>query len=213
MVLNGWLLFLTTQNAPVSCAGVSGGLLSWGDSALATSRDLLILCCTIPGVVISARSKWPSGMYIKCYQSKVLFAFSNICCPFEQVLITYGKGELSSHGVIWFLCWIQLCFSGFWYLSLKTPIVGWSGITAFESIICILVKGSAPYQGSCWSFPPSRQQLASWLPCCPGHCSSAQSCLTLYLPWLHPLPTMASQHCTAALTLSSVTPLQHFNTS
>lgn len=42
------------------------GRLSFGNQ-----QDLLILCCATLGVVISAGSKWLSGMYIKCYHSAV----------------------------------------------------------------------------------------------------------------------------------------------
>lgn len=44
-----------------------------------------------------------------------------------------------------------------------------------------------PTKEAAWSFTPASEQLclpACWLPCYPGHCSSAQSCLTLYLPWV-----------------------------
>jgi len=55
------------------------------DSAMGTSRDLLILHCVPSGVVICVSSKWLSVMYLKCYHSKMLFEFSNVYCPFEQV--------------------------------------------------------------------------------------------------------------------------------
>lgn len=92
-------------------------------------------------------------------------------------------------------------------------------LKAFRKKICILVKGSTqptPYQGSClilhsilWAALP-----ACWLPCCPGHCSPAESCLTLYLPWVTSScacnDLRALQNCSPAVLCHSIAARQHF---
>lgn len=92
-------------------------------------------------------------------------------------------------------------------------------LKAFRKKIYILVKGSAqptPYQGSClilhsipWAALP-----AFWLPCCPGHCSPAESCLTLYLPWVTSScacnDLRALQNCSPAVLCYSIAARQHF---
>lgn len=54
-------------------------------------------------------AKWDvHKMLPQCSLILVIFAASLNRC--KLLCSTYGKGELSSHGVLWLLCWIQLFF-------------------------------------------------------------------------------------------------------
>lgn len=80
-----------------------------------------------------------------------------------------------------------------------------------------------PYKGECSanSLPkklpdPSLHPVSrsACLPCYPGHCSSAQSCLTLCLPWVTSLSAYndltASYNCSPTVLCHSIAALPHF---